>query len=153
MFKKSLFQNFFLAPKKMKVKWILVQNEWFEKKVVNDDLFKRKSVVVNFWCFLQSWCISLEKKTSSSWREFLEMPVNLKILSKKQIITSFLLLNIGKPKKIVLCLLLCFAFSTIDYKLKMHFCFRSSKQLFALYWNWYQLQQKMQKNTCTISDI
>ena len=134
----------------MKEKWGC---EWMtRKKVVNDDLFKRKSVVVNFWCFLQSWCISLEKKTSSSWREFLEMPVNLKILSKEQIITSFLLLNIGKPKKSVVCLLLCFAFSTIDYKLKMHFCFRSSK-LFAPYWNWYQLQQKMQKNTYTVSDI
>ena len=130
------------SRQKMKEKW---GSEWMtRKKVVNDDLFKRKFVVVNFWCFLQSWCIRLEK-TSSSWREFLEMPVNLKNIVKKADMAIFCCVNIGKPKKRFVFIVVNFAFSTIDCK--NAFSLHWSSKLFVQYWNWYQ---KMQKK---VSDI
>ena len=113
------------------------------KKVVNDDLFKRKFVVVNFWCFLQSWCIRLEK-TSSSWRKFLEMPVNLKNIVKKADMAIFCCVNIGKPKKRCVFIVVNFAFSTIDCK--NAFSLHWSSKLFVQYWNWYQCSRKCKKS-------
>ena len=114
------------------------------KKVVNDDLFKRKFVVVNFWCFLQSWCIRLRKKNSSSWREFLEMPVNLKNIVKKADMAIFCCVNIGKPKN-TLCVYCC-AFQQLIAKLANAFSLHWSSKLFVQYWNWYQCSRKCKKS-------
>ena len=87
----------------MKVKWILVQNEWFEKKVVNDDLFKRKSVVVNFWCFLQSWCISLEKNLFKLTRIFRDACQSQNIVKRADYNFFF----VGEYWKKALCVYCC----------------------------------------------
>ena len=91
------------SRQKMKEKW---GSEWMtRKKVVNDDLFKRKFVVVNFWCFLQSWCIRLEKNLFKLTKIFRDACQSQKYCQKSDI-AIFCCVNIGKPKK-TLCVYCC----------------------------------------------
>ena len=78
------------------------------KKVVNDDLFKRKFVVVNFWCFLQSWCIRLEKNLFKLSRIFRDAGQSQKYCQKGRY-GYFLLCKYWKTEKTlyVYCCELC----------------------------------------------
>ena len=93
------------------------------KKVVNDDLFKRKFVVVNFWCFLQSWCIRLEKNLFKLTKIFRDACQSQKYCQKSDM-AIFCCVNIGKPKKRCVFIVVNFAFSTID-----------CKNAFSLHWS------------------
>ena len=100
------------------------------KKVVNDDLFKRKFVVVNFWCFLQSWCIRLEKNLFKLSRIFRDACQSQKYCQKSDML--FFVVWILENRKNVVCLLLW----TLPFQqliAKMHFhCIEVQSFLYSI---------------------